>query len=69
MDLPVHTQERIAEIEALHRPVTMWIRTSGFPWLRRVDVCVLCRQTYECRQREWAADVKTGRRAPAGWRR
>jgi hypothetical protein len=69
MELPAHTRERIAEIEAIHRPTRVWIRTARFPWLRPVDVCILCRQPYECDQREWAADVKAGRRSPAGWRR
>lgn len=69
MDLPAHTRERIAEIEATHIATTVWIRTPRFPWFRRIDVCILCRQPYECGQREWASDVKAGRRQWAGWRR
>lgn len=67
MDLPAHTRERIAEIEATHIATTVWMRTARFPWLRRVDVCILCHQPYRCLQMKWAADVKARRRRPAGW--
>ena len=65
MDLPAHTRERIAEIEALHKSVP--IKVTGR--LFRVDGCLLCRVPFPCSQARWAADVKSGRREPAGWRR
>lgn len=67
MELPAHTRERIAELRALHQPVRKWIRARWFP--RPVDVCILCRQTYPCRQINWCTDVESGVVAAAGWRR
>jgi hypothetical protein len=67
MDLPAHTRDRIDEIRATHLPVRVWIRTRRW-WWRCIDVCLLCREPYECRQRRWVDDVLTGRRQPAGWR-
>lgn len=68
MDLPVHTRERVAELRALHQPVRKWL--PWLRWLRRpVDVCILCRQTYPCRQVCWCDDVESGTVAAAGWRR
>lgn len=72
MELPAHTRERIAEIRKLHQPVGIRLtRTGRFAWFRNLfarDACLLCRQPYPCRQREWADDVEAGRIEPAGWR-
>lgn len=71
MQLPAHTRERITEIRKLHQPVRIRLtRTGRFAWFRslfRRDACLLCRQPFPCRQREWADDVEAGRIRPAGW--
>ena len=72
MELPAHTRQRIDEIRALHQPVRIRLTRRGrFAWIRNLfarDACLLCRQPYPCRQREWADDVEAGRIAPAGFR-
>lgn len=71
-ELPHITRERVAEIRALHQPVGIRLTRNGrFAWLRNlfpVDVCVLCRQPYPCRQIDWCDDVEARRREPARWR-